>query len=185
MKEEDIKDRELIERYLSGDKYSLAVLVQRWHRIFCEKAFWVLKEKNISKDVAQESWIIIINKLHTLKKSDKFKSWALRIVYNKAIDAYNQRRKDPIQDRSTKLEAEAFIDSTENEDSKALRVKLLLAIQDLPKDKQDVIRLFYVEGYSLKEISSFLQIPIGTTKSRLFKSREKLKLIIKSYGYEK
>ena len=66
-----------------------------------------------------------------------------------------------------------------------LKRKLLNAIQDLPKGKQDIIRLFYVEEYSLKEISSFLQIPIGTVKSRLFKAREKLKSIMKSYSYEK
>jgi len=185
MKEEDSKDSELIKRYLSGDKASLALLVERWHSIFCEKAFWVLKNKDTVKDVAQESWIVIINKLHTLKNADSFKSWALRIVYNKAIDAYNKSRKESIQDIYTKLDSEVFINTSENEERKALQMKLLSAIQNLPKDKQEVIRLFYVEEYSLKEISSLLQIPLGTTKSRLFKAREKLKSIIKSYDYEK
>ena len=47
-----------------------------------------------------------------------------------------------------------------------------------PKEKQDIIRLFYAEEYSITEISAFLKIPIGTVKSRLFKAREKLKSIL-------
>ena len=50
----------------------------------------------------------------------------------------------------------------------------------LPKEKQDVIKLFYVETYLLKEISAILNIAEGTVKSRLFKVREKLKTILKN-----
>ena len=183
MIEKDPSDKNLIERYLSGDKSALAILVKRWHKIFCKKAFWVLHDKDLSKDVAQECWIIIIKKLHTLKKMESFKSWALRIIYTKAIDAHKRRTKD-FQDLN-KIDKKVFWESNKNENEVILKKKLLQAIQDLPKEKQDIIRLFYVEEYSLKEISSFLKIPIGTVKSRLFKAREKLKSIIKSYKYEK
>ncbi len=177
MIEEDPSDKNLIERYISGDQSSLPILVERWHKIFCEKAFWVLHDKDLSKDIAQECWIIIINKLHTLKKVESFKSWALRIIYTKSIDAYKRRSRE-LQDLN-KIEQKTNTPSDENEDKTVLKRKLLRAIQDLSKEKQDIIRLFYVEEYSLKEISSFLQIPIGTVKSRLFKAREKLKSIIK------
>ena len=48
-----------------------------------------------------------------------------------------------------------------------------------------VIRLFYKEGYILKEISAILAISIGTTKSRLFHTREKIKTILKHRNYER
>jgi RNA polymerase sigma factor (sigma-70 family) len=53
------------------------------------------------------------------------------------------------------------------------------AIKTLPTKQQMVIKLFYVEEYSLKQISDLLNISLGTTKSRLFHAREKLKLILK------
>ena len=183
MIEENTSDRNLIERYISGDKSALAILVKRWHKIFCEKAFWVLRDKDLSKDVAQESWIIIINKLDTLKKAESFKSWALRIIYTKAIDAHKRRTRE-FQELN-KIETTGYTELNEKEDATLLKKKLLRAIQDLSKEKQDIIRLFYVREYSLKEISSFLQIPIGTAKSRLFKAREQLKSILKSYENEK
>lgn len=177
MIEDDSSDKDLIDRYLSGDKSTLAILVKRWHKTFCEKAFWVLRDKDWSKDVAQECWIIIINKLNTLKKAENFKSWALRIIYTKAIDAHKRRKKE--FQNWTKMDKSVTDESTDSEEKTVLKSKLLNAIHDLPKEKQDIIRLFYTEEYSLKEISNFLKIPLGTAKSRLFKAREKLKSIIK------
>lgn len=169
-------DKHLIEQYISGDKSSMAILVKRWHKVFCEKAFWILRDKDLSKDVAQECWIIMINKLHTLKKAESFKSWALRIVYTKSIDAHHRRSKEmrDLKNISQNVRAEGDDDDVRT----MLKRKLLKSIQNLPQDKQDIIRLFYVEQYTLKEISSFLHIPVGTAKSRLFQAREKLKSII-------
>jgi len=181
---QDPTDKYLIESYVSGDKSALAILVKRWHRIFCERAYWVLKDKNLSKDVAQESWIIIIKKLHYLKNPERFKSWALRIIYTKAIDALKKRTRER-QDLKSIPGKENSTSAKEVEERMVLKEKLLTAIQDLPKEKQDIIRLFYVEEYSLREISAFLQIPVGTVKSRLFKAREKLKSLLKSYSDEK
>lgn len=178
MIEKDPSDKFLIERYLSGDKSMLPLLVKRWHKIFCEKAYWVLRDKDLAKDVAQESWIIIIKKLPSLKNQDSFKSWALRIIYTKAIDAHKRRTK-AIQNLN-KIDQTVYSLSDDKEEDATLKRKLLTAIKKLSKEKQDIIRLFYVEEYSLKEISAFLKIPTGTVKSRLFKAREKLKSILKS-----
>jgi len=183
MIEEYPNDKYLIERYISGDKSTLAILVKKWHKIFCKKAYWILQDKDLSKDVAQECWIIIINKLHTLKNTESFKSWALRIIYTKAIDAHKRRISE--LHKLNNIDKKFYSEPDEKEDKTVIKKKLLSAIKDLSKEKQDIIRLFYVEEYSLKEISSFLKIPIGTVKSRLFKAREKLKLIIKSSNYEK
>lgn len=178
MIEKDSSDKFLIERYLSGDKTMLPILVKRWHKIFCEKAYWVLRDKELAKDVAQESWIIIIKKLPTLKNLDSFKSWALRIIYTKAIDAHKRRTRTRLD--LNKIDQKVSYSSEDKEEAVAQKRKLLTAIKELSKEKQDIIRLFYVEEYSLKEISAFLKIPTGTVKSRLFKAREKLKSILKS-----
>lgn len=171
-------DKDLIEQYLSGDKTTLAILVKRWHKIFCEKAYWVLRDKNMSKDVAQECWIIIINKLDTLENKDRFKNWALRIIYTQAINVYKQQIRE--RKNLSGIDHEVNQETHEEEINHVLKSTLLKAIKELPKEKQDIIRLFYVEEYSIKEISIFLNIPKGTVKSRLFKAREKLKVKLKA-----
>jgi RNA polymerase sigma-70 factor (ECF subfamily) len=176
-KGQNLTDRFLIAQYRAGNTSVLSTLVRRYHKLFCEKAFWVTKDKEIAKDIAQECWIIIINKLDTLKNADSFKSWALRIVYTKSIDRIKTRNKENENLKSVKI-TESNVLSIEDENN-LIHIALLNAIHKLPKDKQDIIRLFYAEEYSIFEISKFLTIPVGTVKSRLFKAREKLKSLLK------
>ena len=176
-------DRFLIEQYRSGITSVLPELVKRYHKLFCEKAFWVTKNKEAAKDIAQDSWITIIDKIHLLKNVDSFKSWAFRIVYTKAIDAIKHNNKESENLKSVAL---SEYDEEESEDYRiSIQRAMLKAIQQLPKEKQDIIRLFYAEEYSINEISTFLDIPLGTVKSRLFKAREKLKSILKNINNEK
>ena len=81
----NLSDVALIEKYQKGDTKSLNLLVKRWHLKFCNLAFFIVKDAAIAKDIAQESWIIIINKLDTLKNVDSFKSWAFRIVLQRLL----------------------------------------------------------------------------------------------------
>ncbi|MEM5564921.1 RNA polymerase sigma factor [Psychroserpens sp. AS72] len=182
MKKDKHIDAMLVEAYQAGDQKAIASLVKRWHFEFCKKAYFMVKDAAASKDIAQESWQTIMDKLHTLEKPSSFKSWALRIVYNKSLDVLRQQSKDRKQE--TKIETiQVAVDDDYKEDT-ALKKALLKAIQQLPMHQQIIVRLFYTEDYSLKEISDLLNISVGTAKSRLFHAREKLKLILKDNNYE-
>jgi RNA polymerase sigma-70 factor (ECF subfamily) len=52
------------------------------------------------------------------------------------------------------------------------------AIESLPLPHRVVVVLFYLEGFSLKEIADVLEIPEGTVKSRLHYARESLKELL-------
>ena len=79
--------------FQSGDKNALNQLVKRWHKTFCEKAFWLVKDADVAKDIAQDAWSVIINKIDSLKKPESFGSWALRIVYTKSLDWIKANKK--------------------------------------------------------------------------------------------
>jgi len=177
-KKNQISDGTLVTRYVEGDQTALAMLVQRFHKTFCNHAYWIVKDADAAKDIAQDSWNLIINKLHTLKDVDYFKSWALRIVHRKALDWTKGVSKQTKQHEAYKVTKS--IQDIPSEDRSSLQQKLLKAIQELPIHQQQVIQLFYVHEYSLKEISEIIQISEGTAKSRLYHAREKLKTILKT-----
>ncbi len=183
MKTDKHIDAKLVEAFQSGEKKALATLVKRWHLTFCKKAYWIVKDADLSKDIAQDTWQTIIAKIDTLKDTSSFGSWALRIVYSTSLDVLRTKsterfkQEEFVKDQNTMAE--------EDVDNTAIKRKLLLAIQDLPEQQQQVIKLFYVEEYSLKEISKTINISLGTAKSRLFYAREKLKTILKNRNYEK
>ncbi|RKE94748.1 RNA polymerase sigma factor [Ichthyenterobacterium magnum] len=170
-------DANLVKQFQSGNANALNQLVKRWHKQFCEKAYWIVKDADQSKDIAQETWKTIITKIQDLKEPNKFSSWALQIVYSKSLDVIRASSKKRI-----KLEAfarERPEDIYEDNDNSQLKNELLKSIKKLPINQQQVIKLFYVADYSLKEISELLDVSIGTVKSRLFHAREKLKTILK------
>jgi len=169
-----LSDAVLINQYQKGETKAVTALVQRWHLQFIKLAFWIIKDIDAAKDIAQESWTIIFNKLDDLHEPNKFKSWAIRIVKTKSIDWVRARNREYyklIQYHNTiKIK-----DYEPQADDLNIHNKLLKAIKTLSQEHQIVLQLFYRENYTLKEISSFLNISLGTTKSRLFYAREKLK----------
>nr|WP_321234246.1 RNA polymerase sigma factor [uncultured Psychroserpens sp.] len=171
-------DVKLIKDYQAGNKHALTKLVERWHLQFCKKAYWVVKDADLSKDVAQESWKTIMDKLHTLEKPSSFKSWAFRIVFSKSMDAMRELSRKRLKENELRIE-EKIVIVEDYDENVQLKEALLKAVNQLPEHQQIVIRLFYTQDYSLKDISKTLNISIGTAKSRLFHAREKLKLILK------
>jgi len=170
-------DEKLIEDYLSGNTNALADLVKRWHKTFCNKAHWLVKDKDVAKDIAQESWKTIMEKLSNLKEPKSFGSWATQIVYNKSLDWIKVKARE--REHNQALYKAQYEFDVETSDDDQLQKKLLHAIRNLPNNQQMVIKLFYIEDYSLKEISDLLKTSVGTAKSRLFHAREKLKQQLK------
>lgn len=178
-----VSDTDLVQQYQSGDAKALQELVKRWHVNFCNRAYWLTKDADVSKDIAQDTWKTIMHKLKDLKDPSSFSSWAIRIVYNKSFDALKKKHKEFRNIIQFQNEQSAYEEV--NDERATLKIQLFEAIQNLSERHQMVIRLFYLEAYSLKEISKTLHISIGTTKSRLFHAREKLKTTLKNRNYGK
>ena len=182
MKTNSSIDEKLVKAYKAGDKMALAALVKRWHMLFCDKAYWMVKDRDVAKDIAQDSWSIIIDKIESLNEPKQFKYWAYRIVCNKATDWLRHQTKN--NNNIIGYDIDFKSDNSEYINNENLKLSLLKAINDLPINQKIVIQLFYLESYSLKEISKSLNISVGTAKSRLFHAREKLKTILKHINYE-
>lgn len=182
MKANKIIDANLVKQLQSGNTAAFAVLVKRWHKKFCKKAYWIVKDAEQSKDIAQESWKTIIIKIGDLKDPSSFSGWAMRIVYTKSLDAIRETNKNRVKEDNYAREQTA--DAEKHIDKSQIKKELLKAIRNLSQDHQMVVKLFYVDDYSLKQISETLKISVGTAKSRLFHARENLKLILKHKNYE-
>ena len=174
----------LVSKFQSGDKNAMKYLVKRWHQKFCKKAYWITKNADASKDIAQESWSTILTQLNNLKDPESFGFWASRIVYSKSIDSLNKMNKEKNELKQFSYN-QSNVDVVEDESRDQLKGQILKKIKTLSENQQMIINLFYVEGYTIKQISNTLEISLGTVKSRLFHAREKLKQILKHRNYEK
>lgn len=174
-----LSDKELIEMYKAGNQKALTLLVKKWHVPFCKLAYGYVKEAAIAKDIAQNSWQIILKKLYDLKDVDQFKSWAVRIVVRQSIDWIRKHKRERYRlEKYHKEHRSGVIEEVIAEEKLAYKQRIREEISKLTPEHQQIIRLFYTESYTLKEISSMLELSVGTVKSRLFHAREKLKITI-------
>ena len=132
--------------------------------------------------------------IYTLKNTNSFGSWALTIVNRKAIDWIRKEKNTDEKLHQFYENSKANDDTKENcngiDNDPAIvadnRTKVIInAIKKLPNNQQIIIRMFYLEEYTIQEIGVILEVSKGTVKSRLFYAREKLKLTLKRIKNEK
>ena len=180
-----IFDSWLVLESRSGNDKAMSLLVKRWHKKLCRHSCWYTKDIDAAKDVVQDSWGIILRKIYGLKNPDRFGSWAMTIVTRKSLDwiRKNKREKHNKSQYYEQRSNRSDNDHDHGSDDNLTLVKIKM--EELPEAHKMVLNLFYLEEFSIKEISDILQVPVGTVKSRLFKARELIKATLKGRNHEK
>lgn len=178
---EQIFDQLLILNYQSGDKKSLSLLVKRWQPKLMGRVFNLTKDAEVSNDIVQDSWASIVKNLHKLNDPAKFSAWVFTITNRKTYDWIKSAQKNRSV-FSSESELEQFTPENNSINENPIE-QIKAAIKTFTCDEQLILNLFYLENYSLKNISRYLNTPVGTVKSKLFYLREKLKLMIQKGVY--
>lgn len=159
LREPDVPGAFRSEEELLGELYNQMLRVARhklWH-------------KSDAGDVVQEAWVRILEKKSTLREQDKIIPWAKAIASNLASNANRARRHEVTSDQVEKA-YEAYAHSSGPE--AMMELSDLLGRLD-PKTRTMLLYKFY---YGLKdaEIAAALQLPVGTVKAQIHRSKAKL-----------
>lgn len=179
-KAEDILDELLVIRAQDGDKQAFSLLFRKWNGLVRHKAYRITSDYDGAKDVAQECWLAIAGSLRRLQDPAKFRGWIGQIIHNKSIDWIRSASKS--RDLQNQYETEMKVPSDgplSSEGSEPVTL-LRMALAKLTDIQRSILTLFYLERLTVKELSSVLDIPVGTVKSRLFKARRALLLEYKN-----
>ena len=111
-----------------------------------------------AEDVVQEVFLKLLTTRPHFRDLEHEKAWLIRTTLHRACDVARaaERRNLPLETSP-----------------------ILSAVQALPAKYSAVIHLYYYEGYSIKEISKLLQIPLPTVGTRLSRGRERLRQLLK------
>lgn len=179
---DQIFDELLVIRCQQQDREAVGLLWKRWQPKVLKWSFSFLNNQDEAYEIAQESWISIFKSIHRLSDPAMFRFWAYRIVQRRSADFIKS------QQRARQAAKESAADNpvtTQAEGDKEDNVSVMLkAIKELPVLHQEMLRLFYLEKFSVKMISQFLELPEGTVKSRLFYARKELKNKLKEIHHE-
>lgn len=139
---------------------------------------YVAKSKVINKsdaqDAVQEAWIRILTKYETLREQSKLHSWAKTITANIALNLNKQTRRAQSQSWNESNE-----DSSISMQQHGEEPDLMLEISELlgrldPRSRTMLLYKFYY-GFKDQEIADAMQMPVGTVKARIHRSKLQLK----------
>jgi RNA polymerase sigma-70 factor (ECF subfamily) len=129
--------------------------------------FNIVKDHDLAKDILQEVFIKIWNNAEKYNsEKGRFFTWILNIARNTAID--NTRSKKYKQTKKN-LNVQNFVDIIENNEnfnSKSDFIGIKKFVKQLTEKCKNIIELLFFKGYTQKEASETLEIPLGTIKTR-------------------
>jgi RNA polymerase sigma-70 factor, ECF subfamily len=143
-----------------------------------------------ASDLIQETYLKAFRFFDKFEKGTNCKAWLFRIMKNTYINTYRKSAKEP--DKVDYEDVENFYENIKasNTDSAHLEKdiydnllddELSAAITSLPEDFRTVVILADIEGYTYEEIADFIDVPVGTVRSRLHRARKML--FTKLYDY--
>lgn len=172
-------DATLVTRALEGDRDAFGELVLR-HQTAVRRFLRHLAhgDEALADDLAQDTFVQAWHRLGQFRGDAAFATWLLGIAHN---HWRNARRKQ----REVALEA-AHLDNLETAPPAArtsdLRQDLTQAMQRLDPDEQTALHLTYQQGLSHSEIATVLGWPLGTVKTHLARSKEKLRTLLAAWN---
>jgi RNA polymerase sigma-70 factor (ECF subfamily) len=167
---------ELVQRSLKGDNDAFSQLVCKYQYAVYGLAFHYLKNFADAQDIAQEAFLEAYQKLGTLKHPERFASWLNGITKNLCRMSLRHKREEvSIDDISDKQDDERLPSPQETCEQIELHDQVMKAISQLPEPNRIALTLRCIDGLSYEEISDFLDVPLGTVKSRLYRAKRALK----------
>ena len=171
-----------IMKILEGDSNSFGIILERYQNMVFALALKMLKHREESEEVSQDTFIKVYKSLSKFNGESKFSTWIYRIAYNTCLDRIKKNSKFnndvEINDVTANeiFQTENVFDSLENKERSII---IKECMDKLPEEERVIMHLFYFEELSLKEIVEIVSMTEGNVKVKLFRARKKLFSIFK------
>ena len=136
----------------------------------------ILRDRELAGDVTQQTLVKIWQELPRLRDADLFAGWSYRILVNTCRDEMRKRRRS--SEDLDLLESDAWMPDASI--PIADRDQLERSFRRLTVDQRSVLILHYYLDFSLAEIGTIVDIPVGTVRSRLHYARQAMRSAIEA-----
>jgi RNA polymerase sigma-70 factor (ECF subfamily) len=184
----NLPDADVVALAQQGRESAYRELIRRYERPVFSLVFRMVRDRTMAEDLAQETFIKVLNNIDRYVPEFKFSSWLFKIANNLAIDHLRRRQLPTISmhgapDATTasRIEATAFDVASDGEsaldelEARELGTAIEKAIASLRPEYRSCIMLRHVEGRSYEEIAATLDLPLGTVKTYIHRARHELR----------
>ena len=178
-------DAMLVQRTVAGDQRAFELLVLKYQRRVQRLIGRMVRDVDLVEDIAQETFIRAYRALHQFRGDAQFYTWLYRIAVNTAKKMLLDMKRNPTvseaalrtgdDDEETSSQAMELISAETPETvlaAKDVANAVNAALDALPADLRQALTLRELDGLSYEEIAEIMDCPVGTVRSRIFRSRE-------------
>jgi RNA polymerase sigma-70 factor (ECF subfamily) len=152
---------------IAGDGEAFAELVARYRDAVYGVCHHRVGHPEEAKDLAQEAFLRAYLDLPQLRDPAAFPAW-LRRVTERVCATWQRRKRLQVMSLDAVREPAVHTDAD-------LPVAVRQAVANLSDEARLAVTLYYINGYSTRQVAEFLGVPAGTVKSRLHHARLRLK----------
>jgi RNA polymerase sigma-70 factor (ECF subfamily) len=139
-----------------------------------------------AEDLVQDVLIKLYPRTQELLEIERLRPWLARVLYNQFVDSVRRQARSPIAELADIEGEDNPLDALpatrdgpeERAERSGQRERILRALDRLNPEQRAVVAMHDVEGYSLEELETMLETPLGTLKSRLHRARQRLRALL-------
>ena len=173
---EEIEDI-IIGKIKKGDFNACRYIVDKYKSFVFNIALRILRNREDSEEVAQDSFIKAFKAIDSFKYQSKFSTWLYRITFNNAISRTRQKKFFQVEINEEIIELKylsACSDGFENLNRHDRRNILRNAIENLSQEESLLISLYYYEENSMAEVAEIVGLDENLVKVKIHRARKKL-----------
>ena len=183
-----LTDQEVVALARQGREAAYRELIGRYQRPVFSLIFRLVRDREKAEDLAQETFIKVLNAIDRYDPSYKFSSWIFKIAHNTSLDHLRKKEPETLSlDGSPHAETQSDIEASqlqaassdespeEYASSREVGGYLEAAIAKLRPEYRTAVILCHVEGRPYEEIAEIMEVPLGTVKTYIHRARNELK----------
>ena len=180
------QEKALVSRLLDGDEAAFDELYQRYVPCLFRSIYYSLNgDQNDAEDVLQETMLAAMQSLRRFRGESSLSTWLHAIARYKTSDQIRQRqrvRNHQVEEETADLELKDL--ATLPEELVTQRSAVEAALRALPQDHREVLLGKYLDGFSVRELSSIMGRSEKAVESLLTRAREAFRACLENVTSE-
>lgn len=182
---QNLTDEDLVAASGKKDEHAFQALYHRYEKRVFQYLMSVIGNAVLTEETMVEVMVAIWRGAEKFRAASKVSTWIFGIAHHKAVDAI--RRVSSYQRNTVTLEdISETPDGAESPEEKANQKTIAgltnQALGELSNDHREILHFAFYEELSYQEISTLLDIPINTVKTRVFYAKQQLKRVLERQG---
>lgn len=171
-----LTDEQLVGQVARGDEASMEALVYRYHKPLYIYLQRMLKHRELAEDLAQECFVRIYRSIRLGRAPARFRPWMYRIAANLCKDLWKSSAyRHEILEEDDKLSLHGDTETvTTILERQWQREAVIRALDELTVEEREIVVLRFYQELKLDEVAEVLQLPLGSVKSKLYRTFKKL-----------